>query len=517
MAATKYFPLLKKGIQLFSSGGGTPTGPAGGDLSGTYPNPSVVDDSHNHTPGTSIPAYPTSLPPSGAAGGGLSGNYPNPSINAAILAAYELLSNKTSGITSANSSSTTLYPNIAAIMGLVGFVTPEMFGAAGDGTTNDFTAITNALTTGSPVFFNKKNYRTNSTITIPTGAFIRGSGYLSIISTTSNIPIFSYGANTTTNSNNIQIENLTFLGNSTGASQDGISAIGIGAFTTQRVANKVTNCAFVNLGGRGIYVQNLIGLSSGAQHQGTIDAINCHAAACGTGFFCDTRAEYNTFSNCVAYQCTTAGLYVVGGNNNWTGGQITDNAIGVKLGTGANDAHGSIVACKINHNVVNVEAIGLLNPFIFSGCDFYVSTSVTAGMLVSGCNHILYNGCEFSTNIISQANSSVRYVGCTFKTALTTSNFLVTAGATPLGTGNTFLAANTSLYLQFSGIAKLVSGTIVVTNASTPTTGNIRLTVQEGGNFNGNIRISARIAGTSFTILSSQSLDDCNVLWEIVT
>ena len=125
---------------LYAGSAASSTGAAGGDLTGNYPNPSlaavgtagtygtsttypvVTVDSKGRVTGVTTDALPTSLPPNGTAGGDLTGSYPNPTIGANKVT-YAKMQTETTGTVLGNFSGSAASPSeyqLGTGLGIVG-------------------------------------------------------------------------------------------------------------------------------------------------------------------------------------------------------------------------------------------------------------------------------------------------------------------------------------------------------------------------------------------------------------
>lgn len=66
-----------------------------------------------------------------------------------------------------------------------------------------------------------------------------------------------------------------------------------------------------------------------------------------------------------------------------------------------------------------------------------------------------------------------------------------------------------------SGVATLVSGSVMVPTTAVRSNSVISLTVQNDGTYSGNIRVGSKTPGSNFTITSASG-DNCRVFWQII-
>lgn len=358
------------------------------------------------------------------------------------------------------------YLTVDAVNSVIGYVTPEQFGAIGDGITNDAIAIQNAVNSGKSVLFGAKTYLTNSTIAIGLQTELRGYGNSSIIKTTSNLPVFDL------QSSGVKINDLQILGSgrvsvvdytTTFPLQDGIK---ISGFYFDINISKVY---FNNLGNAGIYgLDNTVTSSSDIKNG--VNVNNCKFRNNLIGVFWDTEFEFNVITNSY-FRANEWGIRLKGGNNAIHGGQVIRNRKGITLEAGLNDAHSVASGVHINQNLdFGIHADGIINGHIFANCvimfnPIYVNNSIG----------ITFDGGEYKLQTTGFAISN------STNTTVQNINFLATPSLTESGNtrlkffNNTFVATrpanmaetldNLEIVNANSGIPlKINTGASVVTN-----------------------------------------------------
>lgn len=178
--------------------------------------------------------------------------------------------------------------DVPAIPDNIRWANVKSFGAVGDGTTNDATAIQNALaslpSTGGVIYFPPGTYLISSFINADSKTNIRftGAGRSSILKTTTVINTIRCSG-----SSGLQFDNLSFLGNYP-TSGPGQTAINFNTATASPSATNLTirDCYFEQLPGA-------IFIGTASRHVDIIDCtfVNCLACVQATGGTLATHAS----------------------------------------------------------------------------------------------------------------------------------------------------------------------------------------------------------------------------------
>jgi len=324
-------------------------------------------------------------------------------------------------------------------------VTPELFDAVGDGATDDTTPLQNAINSGNVVFLANKNYRITSTLQLPQGCHIMGSGEFSTISTVADITMLNVDGPAGDDSQ-VYLSNFTLLGDGQ-SNQIGFYCVATGTdFFTK---NKLYNINFLELGGSGLFIG-----SEQISFIGCVDAVSCFAQNCGVGFNVDIKCEYNHFLDCKAFS-NTVGVKIAGGNNSWVGGGIEFNDIGIQMRTGLNSGKSIFEGATMNHNVQLLDLLG-----VTAGVKFQGNYMVFGSWSIEDCNNV-----KFYNNTINTVTDTITITNCTlteFKcNNFTTDHTLAITGDLPLWLGNTWDLGNVP-----AGVYESVQASLALMNSS---------------------------------------------------
>ena len=387
---------------------------------------------------------------------------------------------------------------------LVGYATPYDYGAAGNGSTDDTTAVQNAIngvsaTGGGTLFFPAGTYKISSALSVPNGVSLLGVGQnVSVINQTSTTAnAITYNPSTL---NYVSIENLSITGPGSG------SGIGI-LVEANGGATNVNSCSFQDVtiagfGSHGLELVtgvgcslNTVNVSSVGGHGiflsgGTGNTLtNCFVtggASTQQGFQL-TNVNYTTLNGCKAFSCG-GGYTISGGSANAITGCGADTIVA------ANGQDGS--GFKISGGTVHT--IDSCYSNVNKAKAFYATGSTVAATIESIQENAPGGGATASIQVDSGSTAVVvesSTVTATSYAAGTTT--VITGGtialvgpiaATPTASGNTLLSSNINGADTFDRFRLLGSGAMAWgpgtgardTTLQRPTGGGLTLTQPSG-------------------------------------
>jgi len=224
--------------------------------------------------------------------------------------------------------------------------------------------------------------------------------------------------------------------------------------------------------------------------------------------FSDNRVIYQNISLSQPATLTNPTYQATNAQNNYTQISIQNKSTGV-------NASADMICYP--DNVTSSDLTGFVNIGITSSAyaqaayavtvanEAYLFASAPSGASKSG-NLVIATDSTGTTNAIKFATGGFNSTA-NFRAQIDASGLSVTKAGAGL---NVKEGANCK-----QGTATLVAGTVVVSNTSVTANSRIMLTTQSVGGTAGFLVVSARTAGTSFTILSSSGTDTSTVAFQI--
>lgn len=276
------------------------------------------------------------------------------------LSGYEQTANKQNSLSADGTG--IKYPTVDAVNKRAPFVTPEEFGAVGNGVTDDAPAIQDALDSGYPVLLSNKSYNIGSTLLIGSKGQLSGLGEESLIIAKGNFSAIKLVGS------DAQIRNIGLVGSDSITvdfhNNHGILVDGSDGMISYLMLDNI----FINgFGGSGVHIYD----NRPPFYRPSVIANSVTASNCNIGFNFGDLAEYSIFSNCVANE-NNIGVNISGGNNSFNGGMIVSNRTGVNITDGVNNAHSVMTGTMINHNIeYAVKSDGVTYGYLFNACMLY--------------------------------------------------------------------------------------------------------------------------------------------------